>query len=38
MRLQIAAEEAYLLRTYGDAYRGYAGRVGRLLPWIGRLH
>jgi protein-S-isoprenylcysteine O-methyltransferase Ste14 len=36
MRLQIAAEEAYLLRTYGDAYRAYARRVGRLLPWLGR--
>lgn len=36
MRLQIAAEEAYLLRTYGDAYRAYAQRVGRLLPWLGR--
>ncbi|MGH6928207.1 MAG: methyltransferase family protein [Dongiaceae bacterium] len=38
MRLQIAAEEAYLLRTYGDAYRAYARRVGRLLPWMGRFH
>lgn len=36
MRLQIAAEEAYLLRTYGDAYRAYARRVGRLLPRMGR--
>lgn len=36
MRLQIAAEEAYLLRTYGDAFRAYARRVGRLLPRIGR--
>jgi protein-S-isoprenylcysteine O-methyltransferase Ste14 len=37
MRLQIAAEEAYLLRTYGEGYRSYARRVGRLLPWLGRL-
>ena len=36
-RQQIAAEEAYLLRTYGDAYRSYARRVGRLLPGIGKL-
>ena len=37
IRQQIAAEEAHLLRTYGDSYRRYAGRVGRLLPGIGRL-
>jgi protein-S-isoprenylcysteine O-methyltransferase Ste14 len=37
MRLQIAAEEHYLLCTYGEAYRSYARRVGRLLPWLGRL-
>ena len=36
IRLQIAAEEAYLLRSYGEAYRSYARRVGRLLPWVGR--
>ena len=36
-RRQIAAEEAYLVRTYGDQYRAYARRVGRLLPGIGRL-
>ncbi len=36
-RLQIAAEEAYLVRTYGDEYRIYARRVGRLVPGIGRL-
>jgi protein-S-isoprenylcysteine O-methyltransferase Ste14 len=35
-RRQIAAEEAYLTRTYGDAYRAYARRVGRLLPGIGK--
>ncbi len=34
MRLQIAAEEDYLLRSYGEAYRSYARRVGRLLPWV----
>lgn len=34
---QVAAEEAWLTRAYGDAYRDYARRVGRFLPWIGRL-
>lgn len=31
------AEEPYLLRTHGDAYRGYARRVGRFIPGVGRL-
>jgi protein-S-isoprenylcysteine O-methyltransferase Ste14 len=35
-RLQIHAEESYLLRAYGDQYRAYASRVGRLLPGIGK--
>ena len=35
-RLQIAAEEAYLARTYGAQYRTYAQRVGRLVPGIGK--
>ncbi|TMH41086.1 MAG: isoprenylcysteine carboxylmethyltransferase family protein [Betaproteobacteria bacterium] len=35
-RLQIAAEEAYLSRTYGAQYRTYAQRVGRLVPGIGK--
>jgi protein-S-isoprenylcysteine O-methyltransferase Ste14 len=30
-------EEPYLLRVHGDAYREYASRTGRFLPWIGRL-
>lgn len=30
-------EEPYLLRTHGHAYTGYAARVGRFLPRIGRL-
>ncbi len=34
---QVAAEEAWLKRAYGDAYLEYSGRVGRFLPWIGRL-
>ena len=37
IRRQIFAEEDYLIRTYGDAYRAYAARVGRFLPGIGRL-
>lgn len=36
IRLQISAEEEYLRRTYGEKYRDYAQRVGRLLPGIGR--
>jgi hypothetical protein len=30
-------EEPYLLKTHGDAYRRYAARVGRFVPWIGRV-
>jgi protein-S-isoprenylcysteine O-methyltransferase Ste14 len=30
-------EEPHLLRTHGDAYAGYASRVGRFLPGIGRV-
>jgi len=37
IRLQTSAEEAYLLRTYKDAYRAYARRVGRFVPRLGRL-
>jgi protein-S-isoprenylcysteine O-methyltransferase Ste14 len=37
LRVQASAEESYMLRTYGDAYRHYASRVGRFLPGIGRL-
>lgn len=37
LRQQIAAEESYLLRAYGEEYRNYARRVGRLLPGIGKL-
>jgi protein-S-isoprenylcysteine O-methyltransferase Ste14 len=35
-RMQAAAEEAYLERTYGATYRVYARGVGRFLPGIGR--
>jgi len=37
VRIQVAAEEAYLERTYGDAFRAYARRVGRFAPGAGRL-
>jgi protein-S-isoprenylcysteine O-methyltransferase Ste14 len=36
VRIQAAAEEAYLEDTYGATYRDYARRVGRFLPGIGR--
>lgn len=37
IRQQVLAEEAYLVRTHGDAYRAYARRVGRFVPGIGKL-
>jgi protein-S-isoprenylcysteine O-methyltransferase Ste14 len=37
IRQQVLTEEAYLSRTYGDAYRTYARRVGRFVPGIGKL-
>ena len=36
-RFQVAEEEAYLVRTYGDSFRAYAARVGRFLPGLGTL-
>jgi protein-S-isoprenylcysteine O-methyltransferase Ste14 len=38
VRQQTLAEEAYLLRAYGEAYRRYARRVGRFWPGLGRFH
>jgi protein-S-isoprenylcysteine O-methyltransferase Ste14 len=37
VRHQVSAEENYLVRAYGDAYRDYARRVGRFVPGLGRL-
>ena len=38
MQIQVRlVEEPYLERVHGDAYRRYAARTGRFLPWIGRL-
>ena len=37
VRQQVREEEAYLVRTYGDAYRNYARRVGRFFPGVGLL-
>jgi protein-S-isoprenylcysteine O-methyltransferase Ste14 len=38
LELQVrVVEEPHLLRTHGDAYAGYAARVGRFLPGVGRL-
>jgi protein-S-isoprenylcysteine O-methyltransferase Ste14 len=31
-------EEPYLLAGHGASFRGYASRVGRFTPWIGRFH
>lgn len=37
VRQQVAAEEAYLVRTYRESYREYARRVGRFLPGLGKV-
>ena len=38
IHLQVqVVEEPYLLREHGQDYRSYAARVGRFLPWFGRL-
>ncbi|MEV0674676.1 isoprenylcysteine carboxylmethyltransferase family protein [Mycobacterium sp. NPDC050441] len=37
IELQVrVVEEPYLLRTHGQAYRGYCVSVGRFLPGVGR--
>ena len=37
IRGAIGAEEGYLRQAYGDDYLAYAQRVGRFLPYVGRL-
>jgi protein-S-isoprenylcysteine O-methyltransferase Ste14 len=38
LELQVrAVEEPYLVRTHGREYEGYAERVGRFVPGVGRL-
>jgi protein-S-isoprenylcysteine O-methyltransferase Ste14 len=38
LELQVRfVEEPYLKRTHGDEYGGYASRVGRFVPGVGRL-
>ncbi|GAA2890766.1 isoprenylcysteine carboxylmethyltransferase family protein [Streptosporangium fragile] len=38
IELQVrAVEEPYLLAAHGHAYQGYAARVGRFVPGLGRL-
>lgn len=38
LELQVrVVEEPYLRRVHGSAYAGYAARVGRFLPGVGRL-
>jgi protein-S-isoprenylcysteine O-methyltransferase Ste14 len=35
--LQVRLEERNLLKLHGKAYTSYAARVGRFVPWLGRL-
>ena len=38
LELQVRiVEEPYLARTHGEDYLRYARRVGRFVPWVGRL-
>jgi len=37
IRGAISAEEGYLRHAYGNDYLAYASRVGRFLPFVGRL-
>lgn len=38
LHLQVrVVEEPYLRRAHGDVYTGYAARVGRFVPGLGRL-
>lgn len=35
--VQVRCEEEFLVAAHGEAYLEYARRVGRYLPWFGRL-
>lgn len=35
--VQVRMEERHLLSLHGEAYRDYAGRVGRFMPGVGRI-
>lgn len=37
LRHQALEEEEYLIRTYGPDYEAWARKVGRFVPWFGRL-
>jgi protein-S-isoprenylcysteine O-methyltransferase Ste14 len=37
IQVQVRFEELHLLARQGDAYRRYAARVGRFVPWWGRI-
>jgi protein-S-isoprenylcysteine O-methyltransferase Ste14 len=37
IRFQVGQEERYLAATYGVDFRGYASRVGRFVPGLGRV-
>ena len=37
LRYQALEEEAYLIRRYDADYEAWARRVGRFVPWLGRL-
>jgi protein-S-isoprenylcysteine O-methyltransferase Ste14 len=37
VRIQIAHEERHLVALHGETYRTYASRIGRLVPFLGRL-
>jgi protein-S-isoprenylcysteine O-methyltransferase Ste14 len=37
IRQRVRQEEEYLLAVYEGDFRSYAARVGRFVPWVGRL-
>jgi protein-S-isoprenylcysteine O-methyltransferase Ste14 len=37
LRSQILREERWLAENHGDAWRAYAARTGRFVPFVGRL-